>query len=68
MGLDGLIFDHLFFYPFVDKILMAKASVCPRISDVVVKRVVVKGFVFGFIVHRHMNNWMVFCELHQDRF
>ena len=49
MNLDWLMFDKFCFYPFVDGILRAKASVYPRIPDTVVMRVVIKGYVFEFI-------------------
>ena len=43
MTLDGLTFDNFFFYQFVVGFVTFKASVCPRIFDVVVMHVVVKG-------------------------
>ena len=62
------MFDHLLFSPFVDGIVRAKAYVCPRIFDVVLMRVVVKGGVFEFIGHIRTNNWMMLCESHPDWF
>ena len=46
MTLDVIIFDYLFFYQFVNRILRAKVSVRSRIFDVVLIRLVVKGEVF----------------------
>ena len=68
MKLDGIMFDHFLFYPFVDRIMRDKESVCPCIFYVLVMHVLVKGDVFVFIGRRHTNNWMVLCESHQDWF
>ena len=56
--LDGLMFDNLFFYPFVVIVLFvkAKASICPQIFDDIVKHEVVKGDVFEFIGKRLTKN------------
>ena len=68
MTLDGLIFDHSTFSPFVVEFLRAKASVRPHISDVVLMHELVKGNVFEFIGRKLMKKWKVLCESHQDWF
>ena len=70
MTLDGLIFDHLLFYPFLVTVgfVRAKASVRPHIIDGALMHKVVKGGVFEFIGLGRTNNCIVFCELHQDWF
>ena len=68
MTLDGLMFDHFLLYSFVDGIVRSKASVYPRIFDVVVMSVVVKGGVFEFIGHGFTKNWVVLCDSYQDWF
>ena len=59
MTLDGIMFDNLFFYPFVVVFMRAKVSICPHISDVVVTNEVVKGDVFEFRGRRHTKNRMM---------
>ena len=44
---DRIMFDNLFFSPFVVGFVRAKASISPHISDVVVMHVVVKVGVFS---------------------
>ena len=68
MALDGLMFVNLLFYPIVDRIVSAKASLRPHIFDLVVMRVVFKGDVFEFIGYGHTKKWIVLCELHHDWF
>ena len=66
VALDGLMFYHFFFYPFVVTVefVRANAYVRPHILDDVVMHVVVKGYVFEFIGLGSMNNWIVLCESH----
>ena len=59
--LDGLMFDNSLFSPFLDVFLRAKASVRPRIFDLVVMYELVKGDAFGFIVKRRTKDFMVLC-------
>ena len=66
--LHGLMFNNLFFSPFVDVIVRAKEYVLPHIFDVVVMHVLVKEYVFGFIGRRCTKNWIVLCDSHQDWF
>ena len=46
MTLDRLTFDNLIFSPFVVGFVREKASVRPRIKDVVIMHVLVKGDIF----------------------
>ena len=46
VALYGLMFENLFLSPFIYRIVGAKTAVCPRIFDVVIMSVVVKGGVF----------------------
>ena len=64
------MFDNSFFSPFTDTVgfMRAKAYVRLHISGVFVMHVLIKGDVFEFIGRKNTNNWMVFCESHQDRF
>ena len=62
------MFDNLFFYPFVDRIMRSKASVRSRIFDVFVMRVLVKRYVYEFIGGIYTKSCMVLCELNQDWF
>ena len=68
MKLDGIMFDHSIFSPFVVGFVRAEAFFRPHISDMVVMHVLVKGEIFDFIRCRCAKNWMVLCELHQDWF
>ena len=68
MTLDGIMFESLIFSSFVDGIMRAFASVRPRIFDVFIMRVVVKGELFEVICHGRKNNWMVLCYLYQNWF
>ena len=68
MALDGLMFDNSILSPFVVKFVRSKASVHPRISDVVIINEVVKVVAFEFIGRRHTKNWMILCESHRDWF
>ena len=56
---DGLIFEKLFLYPFVDGIVRAFVFVCISIFDVVVMSVIVKGGVFEVIGHGRTKQCMV---------
>ena len=68
MTLDGLVFDNVLLYPFVDGIVRDKAYVLPHIFYVVIIIIVVKGDVFKVISRGHTKNWIVLCESHQDWF
>ena len=60
-----LIFENLFFSPFVDGLMRDFAYVCQYIFDVVIMSLLVKGDVFEVIEHGCTKNWMVLCEYHQ---
>ena len=63
--------DHvweIFLYPFVDGIVGAFASVWPRIFDVVIISVIVKGGLVDVIGHGRQKNRIALCELHQYLF
>ena len=66
MTLDGLVFDNLFLYPFVDGIVRDKASVLPHIFYVVIIIIVFKGDVFKVIGRGRTKNWILLCESHHD--
>ena len=70
MKLDGPMFDHFLFDPFVVTVgfVRAKASFHPCISDSIVINVEVKGVVFYFIGCGPTKNWIVLCESRQDWF
>ena len=62
------MFGYLLLSQFLDGILRAFASVRPRIFDVVIMNVEVKGYLFEAIGRGLTKNCMVLCELHQDWF
>ena len=66
MALDGIMFDHLIFYPFVVMVVCvrANASVRPYIFYDVVMHEVFKGDIFVFIGIGRTNNWIVLGESH----
>ena len=66
--LNGIIFENLFLFPFVDIIMRDFESVCPRILYVVIMGVVVNEDVFEVIGSGRTKNWMVLYELHQEWF
>ena len=67
MELDGLMFYHFFFYPFVVTVGFVRANsyVRPHILDDVVMHVAVIWDLFEFVGLGRMNNWIVLCESHQ---
>ena len=68
MALYRLMLNNFFLYQFVDRIMRAKTSFCPRIFDVVIISVVFKGGLFEVIGCGRMKNWIVLCKSHQDCF
>ena len=67
---DGIIFDNVKSIPdgvtFIS--VRSKASVLPRIYDVIVIHLIVEGGVFKFVWLGHTNNCIVICEFRKDWF
>ena len=70
MALDGIMFDHLIFYPFVVMVVCvrANASVRPYVLYDVVMHEVFKGEVLYFIGIGRTKKCILLCESIQDLF
>ena len=67
MMLYRIMFGSVSYFLFAVTVVcvMAKASVCPHISDDVSMHVVVKGGIFEFIGLGRTKNRIMMCELRQ---
>ena len=67
MVLDGIMFEHVIFYPLAATFgcVRAKPSVRRRILDDILMHAVVKGDVFYFIGLGRTKNGIVLCESRQ---